>query len=116
MFSFCAFSLDAKIQLPAIFSDGMVLQQLDQVKIWGKAKANTNVEIRCSWDNQPIQVRSKANGEWKASFQTPAGGYQLQQITISDGEDLTLNNVLVGEVWLCAGQSNIEMPVRGFQK
>ena len=115
LFVVCAFSLGAKVQLPAIFSDGMVMQQSEQVKIWGKAKANASVEIRCSWDNQPIQVRSNANGEWKASFKTPSGSYQLQQITISDGDVLTLKNVLIGEVWLCAGQSNIEMPVRGFQ-
>ena len=95
LFMAFTFSLSAKVQLPAIFSDGMVMQQSTQVRIWGKSKANSNVEIRCSWDNQAIQARSNANGEWKASLKTPAGGYQLQQITFSDGETLTLNNILI---------------------
>ncbi|MDO4755732.1 MAG: sialate O-acetylesterase [Parabacteroides sp.] len=115
LFIFFSFSLGAKIQLPSIFSDGMVLQQSTHVKIWGKAKPNSAVEIRCSWEGQSIQLRSNAKGEWNAVLKTPAGGYQAQQITISDGEVFSLNNVLIGEVWLCAGQSNMEMPVRGFQ-
>lgn len=115
LFLICSSTIGAKIQLPAIFSDGMILQQSTNVKIWGKANKNTDVEIRCSWNDTPFRTHSNAEGEWNTFISTPIAGYQPQQITVSDGDIYTVENVLIGEVWLCAGQSNMEMPVRGFQ-
>ncbi|MBD1424168.1 sialate O-acetylesterase [Sphingobacterium arenae] len=104
----------AKISLPSIFSDNMVLQQNSNVSIWGKAKAHVNVIVHTSWNNQKYTTRSDANGSWKLSVVSiKAGG--PYQIKISDGEEMILDNVLLGEVWLCSGQSNMEMPVKGFR-
>ena len=65
-------------------------------------------------NNKKIQTNVDAKGEWKLSLQTPVAGGPYS-ITFSDGEDLTLQNILIGEVWFCSGQSNMEMPVKGFR-
>lgn len=104
----------AKISLPSIFSNNMVLQQNSSVSIWGKAKANVKVTVHTSWNNQKYTVMSAADGSWKLPVtSTKAGG--PYQITVSDGEEVVLDNVLLGEVWVCSGQSNMEMPVKGFK-
>lgn len=104
----------AKISLPSIFSDNMVLQQNSNISIWGKAKTKARVTVYTSWNNQTYTAMSNADGSWKlAVVSTKAGG--PYRITISDGEAVTLNNVLLGEVWLCSGQSNMEIPVKGFR-
>ena len=99
--------------LPTFFSDNMVLQQNTTVRLFGKAKASSTVTITTDWDHQTTQTLSDAAGKWEIAIQTPAAGgpYQLR---ISDGEPLTLKNVLIGEVWFCSGQSNMEIPMKGF--
>ncbi len=104
----------AAITLPEIIGDQMVLQQNTQVKLWGKAKANTQVTIKASWSTQPVVVKSDGEGRWLASIQTPKASYDTRTITLSDGEAITLKNILIGEVWFCSGQSNMEMPLNGF--
>ncbi|MGV3508610.1 MAG: sialate O-acetylesterase [Sphingobacteriaceae bacterium] len=102
-----------KIVLPSIFGDNMVLQQNANVSIWGKATPNTKVTVQTSWNNRKYTVTSKSDSSWKLQvISTKAGGPYT--IAISDGQTLVLNNVLLGEVWLCSGQSNMEMPVKGF--
>lgn len=91
----------------------MVLQQNTTVRLWGKADARKSVILVTSWDGKTTRVRSSATGDWLASVPTPAAGGPYT-ITISDGEAVTLSNILIGEVWLCTGQSNMEMPVKGF--
>jgi sialate O-acetylesterase len=110
---FAAQKMDAKVVLPAIFGNGMVLQQQAQVKVWGKAKANAEVSIAASWGRQLIRVKADQVGNWHTTLATPAAGGPYR-LTFSDGEQLTLSDVLIGEVWLCSGQSNMEMPVKGF--
>lgn len=104
----------AKVVLPDIMSDNMVLQQQTEACIWGKAEANTKVTIRPSWNSKTYTVISDAEGKWITKIQTPSASYDTYSISISDGEELVLNNILVGEVWFCSGQSNMEMPLRGF--
>lgn len=104
----------AKVTLPDIMSDNMVLQQQTEARLWGKANANAEVTIRPSWNNEAYKVKAGADGKWIAKIQTPTASYQTYTISISDGEEVKLNNVLVGEVWFCSGQSNMEMPLRGF--
>ncbi len=108
------FGLKAEITLPSVFGDNMVLQQQSQVSVWGNAKANTTVVLIPSWDSKKYSVKSDENGKWKTKIQTPqAGGpYKLE---ISDGSSLILKNILIGEVWLCSGQSNMEMPMKGYR-
>jgi len=106
-------SLYAKVTMPSIFGDNMVLQRNASVALWGKAEPNAKVCISASWAKGKYTVTADAQGAWKTSVATPdAGGpYTL---TVSDGQSLTFSNVMTGEVWLCSGQSNMEMPMCGF--
>ena len=104
----------AKITMPSIFTDNMVVQQQTQMRIWGKAEPNKKVTIAPSWTKQKYTATADADGAWKSAIPTPAAGGPYE-ITISDGEELTIRNVLSGELWLCSGQSNMEMPMKGFK-
>jgi len=115
IFLFTLIFAHAEIKLPAIFSDNMLLQQNTQVNIWGKSDANKTVSIKASWSKKHIQISADANGNWKASITTPKADGKPQAITFSDGKSLTLKNILLGELWLCSGQSNMEMPMKGFK-
>lgn len=106
--------LEAKVLLPEIIGDNMVLQQQSSAKLWGKAKAGATVTITPSWSGKKIKVKADKDGNWIASVQTPEASYTEHSIVISDGEELKISNILVGEVWFCGGQSNMEMPLNGF--
>ena len=105
----------AEIKLPAFFSDNMLMQQNSQVNIWGKADANKTVIITASWLQKQMKAIADGTGNWKASILTPIADGKPQKITLSDGKELTLKNILLGELWLCSGQSNMEMPMKGFK-
>ncbi|WP_344853594.1 sialate O-acetylesterase [Pedobacter jeongneungensis] len=107
--------LQAKILLPSVFSNNMVLQQKTNVAIWGKATAGKAVKITVSWNKINYGAIADAIGNWKIKVGTPAYGGPYT-ITISDGELLELSNVLIGDVWICSGQSNMEMPLAGWGK
>ena len=103
----------AKVKLPAVFGDNMVLQQKAEVAIWGTADGKT-VTVSASWaPDAKVNVNVGKHGKWSAKLPTPEAGGPYE-LTVSDGEDLVLHNVLLGEVWFCSGQSNMSMPVRGF--
>lgn len=104
----------AEVKLPAFFSDGMVMQQQTQANLWGTATPRKQVTVTPGWDNKKYTTTVDAQGNWKLSIPTPAAGGPYA-ITISDGKDLILNNVLIGELWICSGQSNMEMPMKGFK-
>ena len=94
----------AQIDLPALFSDNMVLQQQLKAPFWGWAKPGEIVLIKGSWNNTAIETKTNADGEWNLKLHTPkAGGPYF--ITINND---TLHNVLIGEVWICSGQSNMQ--------
>ncbi|MBC7913866.1 MAG: sialate O-acetylesterase [Pyrinomonadaceae bacterium] len=105
----------AKIILPNIFSDNMVLQQKTKAAIWGTAEAGRKVSITTSWNHKRHITTPGVDGKWQINVATPAGGGPYD-IRFSDGTELILNNVLIGEVWLCSGQSNMEMPLQGWGK
>jgi sialate O-acetylesterase len=97
--------------LPNYFSDSMVLQQQSPVAIWGHDKPNTKISIKASWGSK-AQTVADEKGNWKLKIHTPnAGGPFIVQIKGST--KILYQHVLVGEVWLCSGQSNMEMPVKG---
>lgn len=104
----------AKIKLPEIISDNMVLQQKTNVKLWGKALPNATVTIKTSWCKETFKTRSSKNGNWIIKIPTPAATYRPQRIVFSDGGKTEIHNILIGEVWFCSGQSNMEMPLGGF--
>lgn len=111
--SLLVLSTNAKVSLPAIISSGMVLQQQSNAAMWGKAKSNSKLSILTSWNEKSYTVHTEKDGSWKTKIQTPGAGGPYK-ITFDDGEKLELNDVLIGEVWLCSGQSNMQMPVSGF--
>ena len=96
----------AKPVLSALFSDNMVLQQNTQAPIWGEATPGKQVKITPSWSKETISVTADETGKWKTSLPTPAAGGPYT-ITISDGKKIQLSNVMIGEVWICSGQSNM---------
>ncbi len=106
--------LSAAIKLPYFFSDNMVLQQKTDASIWGWAKAGSTVQVVTSWNKAKYSAKADDAGKWKLKVSTPEAGGPYT-ITISDGTPVTLKNVLIGEVWLCSGQSNMEMPMKGFR-
>lgn len=114
VFLFCYLQcIHASVTLPAVFGSGMVLQQKENVKVWGKAKLNANVVITTSWDAKTYTAKANTTGSWKTTIATPKAGGPYT-LTFNDGTKLTLTDVLIGEVWLCSGQSNMEMPIKGF--
>ncbi len=104
----------AKVRPAALFSDHMVLQQQSDVRIWGTADKSSKITINASWTTSPQTTQSDQNGKWSCTLKTPEAGGPYR-IELSDGNEPTvLENVLIGEVWLCSGQSNMEMQMRGF--
>ena len=111
--SFLCLPASAKIRLPHILCDNMVLQQQADARLWGWATPRTRVIIKPSWGPSHTTVADK-EGRWSLRIRTPKGSYTPLSITFSDGEAVTLHGILAGEVWVCAGQSNMEMPLQGF--
>ncbi len=109
---FTSAQLFAEIKLPAIFGNNMVLQRETDVAIWGTAEKNATVEVITSWDSKTYSTKATDDGRWKLKVSTPKAGGPYD-VTISDGKALTLENVLIGEVWVCSGQSNMRMPMKG---
>jgi len=106
--------LFANLKLPAVFTDGMVLQQESSVAVWGLASSNTKVEVLSSWKHQTYTTTSDQQGHWKMNIRTPKAGGPYQLTIKDDQSKITLNNVLIGEVWIASGQSNMAMSMKGF--
>ena len=105
----------AGIRLPSQISDYMVLQQQTQARLWGWADPGATVTVSTSWNNASYTARADSKGAWKLEVNTPAGSYKEETVTLTcGGEKVVLEHVLIGEVWLGSGQSNMEMPLRGF--
>ena len=102
----------SQIKLASFFSDHMVLQQQEKVAIWGYDMPNTIVSVLGSWGGQS-STEVDQDGKWRLQIQTPVAGgpYELK---IKGSTEVLLQDVLIGEVWFCSGQSNMSMPVRGF--
>ena len=111
----CATGIAAQVKLSPIFSDNMVLQQQIKAPIWGETKPYKKVEVTTSWDQKKYKVQADPQGKWKTEVVTPVAGGPYS-ITISDGKKVKLSNVMIGEVWVCSGQSNMEMQVEGWGK
>lgn len=109
-----SFQMNAKIKLPALFTDNMMLQQKSNAPIWGWAEKNANVAIKTSWDAKVYKVKADNSGKWKTELKTPSFGGPFTIEVVEGTEKVVIKNVLIGEVWLCSGQSNMEMPLKGF--
>ena len=107
-------SLFAKVTLPPVIGDNMVLQQQTAAAIFGKAAPGKTVTVKTSWNKKKVSaVADLQTGKWLVRVQTPAAGGPYE-IVISDGDKTVLHDVLIGEVWFASGQSNMEMPMRGY--
>jgi sialate O-acetylesterase len=111
---FLFMSTRAQVKMASIFTDNMVLQQQSEAPVWGWDKAGSTVTVTTSWNKKSYKAKVNANGHWLAKVSTPAYGGPYT-VTISDGNTIKLNNVLIGDVWICTGQSNMEIPMKGYK-
>jgi sialate O-acetylesterase len=111
--AFCL-SMQAKVRLPHLIGDNMVIQQLTDVRLWGWDEPGRTVKVSVSWSSETVQAKTGKDGRWLVKVKSPKASYEPLSITFDDGEKTTISSVLAGEVWVCAGQSNMEMPVKGF--
>ncbi len=109
-----ALTANAKVGLPHLICDNMLLQQQTEVRLWGTAAPNAQVRVTPSWSGQDVACQADAEGNWMLTVATPEAGFTPYEITFDDGEPTVVKNVLIGEVWLASGQSNMEMPLKGF--
>ena len=111
-FVLCAQLLQAKVILAPVFTDNMVLQQQASVTIWGTATPGKKVTVTTSWNGLSYSTTaSREDGGWSLKFDTPSFGGPYE-ITVADSrKPLVLRNILIGDVWICSGQSNMEMKI-----
>ena len=108
LFTTCENSKNIKLELNSLFSDHMVLQQKDSVTFWGKSSPLTKINVITSWGEKSL-TESNKKGEWELKILTPsAGGPYVIDVKTSN-EKISIKDVLIGEVWLASGQSNMEM-------
>jgi sialate O-acetylesterase len=100
-------------RMASLFQDNMVLQQERSVPIWGKGTPGTDIIIKTSW-GKTATVVVLPDGNWSAKISTPKAGGPFQIVIQHDKMTSVIRNILVGEVWLCSGQSNMEMPLEGW--
>ena len=110
---FSAATLTARVKLPALVGDHMVLQQNSDVHVWGWAGSGRIVTVTTSWDGKTYTSRADINGHWKVSVKT-AGAGGPYEVKVDDGDPVILRDVMLGEVWVCSGQSNMEMKLNGY--
>ena len=102
------------LRLAHLFSDHAVLQRETDVPVWGWGEPGATVKVCGSWDGTTVKTRVAADSTWRVELSSGAAGGPYT-LTVSSGrETLTLEDIALGEVWICSGQSNMEMPVRGF--
>jgi sialate O-acetylesterase len=100
--------LNAQLRLPSVIASGMVLQQNDSVAIWGWGYSGQDVQVTSSWDNKTSLARIANTAKWSLKLKTPlAGGPHTIKFS-SLGSEIIVQDILIGEVWLCSGQSNME--------
>jgi sialate O-acetylesterase len=103
-------SASAELRLPALIADHMVLQQQMAVPIWGWADPGEQVTVSASWSlSKPVSSAADIDGKWRVTLDTPKAGGPYRIEFKTDEDAMTVDNVMVGEVWVCSGQSNMQM-------
>lgn len=105
-------SVQAKVTLPALLASNAVLQQKSNLLLWGEATGRV-VIIKPSWTDKEYKADVKRDNSWSIMVETPNASNKSYSISFSDGETTTIENILIGEVWFCSGQSNMKVPVKG---
>lgn len=101
---------EAKVTLPALFTDNMVLQQKSNVIFHGHSSTKKEVIIKTGWNKHPYTTSPDKEGNWKIEVPTPSAGGPYE-IIISDGDEHILQNILIGEIWLYTGECETEAPI-----
>ena len=102
------------LKLPSIFNDNMILQQDSNVSIWGWSKSRSSISITVSWNEKTLITNSDDNGKWIINIKTPKSG-KSHEISLKSGDQkISLSNILMGEVWIASGQSNMQMNLKGY--
>ena len=97
-----------QLKLPTVIGSGMVLQQSENVNIWGWSKPSAKITVEAQWLAGAVKTRADEEGKWIVSLPTPAGSYEKYSMSVSDGKStINLEDIMIGEVWLCSGQSNM---------
>jgi len=103
----------SKLRLPSILSDNMLLQQKTDALIWGKANPGQKITIAPSWGTE-VAVKTGKDGKWSVNIPAPGAGGPYTIVISAADTTITIGNILAGEVWVCSGQSNMEMPIQGW--
>ena len=101
----------AQIKLPSLVGNNMVLQQNSKINLWGWAAPNEKINIQLGWLTSTLEITAKPDGTWKTAVETPKGSEKPYTIVLEASNKIILKNVLIGEVWICSGQSNMYFPV-----
>lgn len=99
--------LSAQLKLPAVFSDHMLLQQQAEVKVWGWAQPSSSITVEGSWNKSKVSTKTGENGRWEAKLQTSKAGGPFTLKISNKKESIQIKDVLLGEVWVASGQSNM---------
>jgi sialate O-acetylesterase len=103
----------AELRLPSVVGSHMVLQQKRTVNVWGWAKPGASVSVKAGWLKKAVKTVAAGEGKWKLSLETPEAGGPYE-ISVKSDTTIIIKDVLIGEVWVCSGQSNMQMPVVGI--
>lgn len=106
----------AQLRLPSVIASNMVLQQNDSVWLWGWAGPGEKVFVNTSWSSQRDSAITSNGAKWKLKVKTPAAGGPYTVTFTTHGTPLVLQNVMIGEVWVCSGQSNMEWSYNNGEK
>ena len=103
----------SNIELPSLIGDNMLLQQKTDIKIWGRATQGHKISVTAGWNSYARTITGK-DGKWSVDLKTPEAGGPYTITVAGKDTSLSISNVLIGEVWFCSGQSNMEMPMAGW--
>jgi len=104
--------LSEKLTVASTLQSHMVIQQQKPFTVSGTGTAGDYVEISYSWEEASSRVQVAADGNWRHTVTAPKGGFDVQQVKVSGKQTLVFDDILIGEVWLCSGQSNMWWPLK----
>jgi sialate O-acetylesterase len=109
----CTKQSSVTFELPSIIGDNMILQRNTEVNLWGKASPHQKVQITTTWGTKKV-TKADRTGQWQVKIKTTDAGGPYEIGIQTPDTSITISNVLLGEVWICSGQSNMEMPLKGW--
>ena len=110
------FNLNSQIEPNPLFSDNMILQRNSDVNVWGQADKGKDLSISVSWSDKTYTTKVNNDGSWRLNIATPGAGGPYQIDILCNDNVLKIKNVMIGEVWVASGQSNMEMTLSGFNR